>query len=730
MSSGRPSTVYENLQSHAGLAWYPISISVIMFCLFSTFGLAAGQVQEALSNYVGDRTHPWAEFAWGRVAITFLAIFVFASTLRYWTARLLDQDLRNVHTLSALTVWQRAFMGIAWYAPWIGAALSFVDAELALSGAQAEPDRNFAQDLVDLSASLVQHPLQTPFTLLAAAALALPVLFVAAWWSPLYRLAHGLVGRWTVARAIHDWALPAIFFALTALFLFMPAPAIRLARETGPIPLICVSFAVITAAGSYLIDFGRRHGLPAFALAALAPMVVGAIGLDDNHFIRQRGPMQTVERPSLPEALRRFETAGRASDPIILVSSEGGGIRSAHFTATILARFADQCPRLARRIFLISAVSGGAVGAAAYRASLEAAPLAGDACDLSITRPAGAREKALAGMFSRDHLSPVIAKEMFPELIQTFFPASLPNSAAAFLPQTDRQLGFELSLEQAFASSFHIDPARSAFSGSMFGGPGREPAAPHLLINMTEVSSGSVFVASPLDLADLRERYNWLHDFRCLWSAPQEKTEAPRCNQSPDYRLSTMAATSARFPLISPAGSVRAQNATFRFVDGGYFDNSGVETLLGVIDHLRRDARASGGAAPPIAVLHIDSNPYRQRLPVKWRLDFDIHELQAVLATREERVRISLSKLTNMYQDRSICSLRFVEVSEDRVPLRLGWILSHTAANALEAQAASQLAAAFPGERPPICDGDGSSEMHEATDRYAERLALGPVGGP
>ncbi|HVY84409.1 MAG TPA: hypothetical protein VG943_04705, partial [Caulobacterales bacterium] len=326
MSSGRPSTVYENLQSHSGLAWYPISISVIMFSLFSTFGLAAGQVQEALSNYVGDRVHPWSDFEWWRAAITFLAIFIFASTLRYWTARLLGQDLRNVHYLTQLTVWQRAFIGIAWFAPWIGAALSFTDAELALSGAQADPDQNFGQDLFRLAGSIAQNPMQTPFTLLAAAMIVLPCLFVMGWWSPLSRLLHRLTGHWLIIRLIHNWTLPVLFVTLTALFFFMPIPAIRLSRETGPIPLICVSFAVVTAAGSFLIDYGRRHGLPAFALAAIAPLLLGAIGLDDNHFIRQLAPMTALTRPSAPEAMADFETQNDNA-PIILVSAEGGGIR-------------------------------------------------------------------------------------------------------------------------------------------------------------------------------------------------------------------------------------------------------------------------------------------------------------------------------------------------------------------------------------------------------------------
>ncbi len=717
-------TFYERLQRHAALTWFPISIAIFMFGVFSAFGLAAGQVQEALANYVTDRANPWNDFAYVRTAVTLVALFIFATTLRYWTARLLGVDLRRISTPAVLNTWQRVFVGFAWFAPWIGASLSFLDAALSVQGAQASVQRSFGGDLVYLVSALVDDPLHSPFLALSVFALAAPFLFLALRWSPLASFLQRKTGHWLIVRAAHGWALPLVFISLAVLFLLMPTAAIEFSRKIGPVVIISLSFSVVTAAGCYLIHFGRMHGLPAFALVALTPLLLGALSLDDNHFLRQRGAELVSERPQLTEALDAFRDEVGAG-PIILVSAEGGGVRAAHFTSMVLARLADQCPRLARRIFLISGVSGGAIGAAAYRGSLERMPLEGDECVLDANAPAGPRQLALADMFSRDHLSPSLAKYMFPELIQTFAPASFPGSDRAFFPQTDRQLGLELSLEQAFAEAFEIGDDPNPLAASAFAPSSTH--APHLLINVTEVSSGGVFVASSIDLSSVRDRQNWIHDFRCLWSDPT--TEAP-CNRSPDYSLSTMAASSARFPVVSPAGTVRAGEASFRFVDGGYFDNSGAETLLGVIEHLQRTARASRRVLPPIAVLHIDSNPYQQRLPVKWRLDLDVHELQAVLATREERVRISLSRLHNLYQDGRVCSARFVEVTDNQVPLRLGWILSTAASGELQGQASTQLAAAFTGERPVICDDSESSEVHAASDRYAERLALAPAGVP
>ena len=725
---GRRITSYERLQRHITLTWYPLSVSLVMFGVFSTFGLAAGQVQEALANYVGDRNQPWSEFAWTRAGITFLALFAFAATNRYWTARLLGIDLRGQHMRGVFNGWQRLFVGVAWFAPWFGAALSFTDAALPFVGAQAEASRSFGQDFIHLAGALVSDPLQTPFTAMAAASIVIPFLYIFFWWSPLARFLSRRFGGSIITRATHGWMLPGLFLGFAGIFYAMPAWGLDFARLMGPVPLIALSFAVVTAAGSWLIYFGRQYGLPAFPLAAMLPLVLGAIGMDDNHFMRTRAPIEDLQRPSLDESLRAFSRES-GGDPIILVSVEGGGVRSAHFAAAVLGRLADQCPRLARRIFAISAVSGGAVGAAAYRASLDVLPLDGEECALDAEAAPGPRQAALDSMFRRDHLSPSLAKQMFPELVQAFVPASTTDSDTAFFAQTDRQRGLELSLEDAFADAFNVDRENNPFTASAFGELGQPRAAPHLLVNMTETSSGGVYVASDLDLANVRGRQRWLHDFRCIWSpAPANELIEPECNQSPDFRLSTIAASSARFPLVSPVGSVRTNDSTFRFVDGGYFDNSGAETLVGVIDHLQRTARDRGQPIPRIAVLHIDSNPYEQRLPVKWRLDFDVHELQAVLATREERVRISLGRLYNMHQDGRFCSLRFVEVTDNNVPLRLGWILSDPAAEELEAQASSQLAAAFPSSA--ICDGSQSDDLHAANDLYVERLATASLGNP
>lgn len=97
--------------------------------------------------------------------------------------------------------------------------------------------------------------------------------------------------------------------------------------------------------------------------------------------------------------------------PVILVTAEGGGIRAAVFTATVLSRLVDRCPKLAAHIFAISGVSGGSIGAAIYAAAMKAKPPETDAkrCD-PIDSSSSTYQDSLMAVLSDDHLSPLLAQ--------------------------------------------------------------------------------------------------------------------------------------------------------------------------------------------------------------------------------------------------------------------------------------------------------------------------------
>jgi hypothetical protein len=80
-------------------------------------------------------------------------------------------------------------------------------------------------------------------------------------------------------------------------------------------------------------------------------------------------------------------------------------------------------------------------------------------------------------------------------------------------------------------------------------------------------------------------------------------------DEGADFRLSTIATMSARFPIISPPGTLRNQdgNTVDRIVDGGFFENDGLATAADIADALI----AEYGLRP--VILHITNEPLALR---------------------------------------------------------------------------------------------------------------------
>ena len=95
--------------------------------------------------------------------------------------------------------------------------------------------------------------------------------------------------------------------------------------------------------------------------------------------------------------------------PLYIVATEGGGIRAAYWTATVLGGIQDANPNFAPHLFAISGVSGGSLGAAVFSALL-AEP-----------NPGLFKEKANL-ILGQDFLSPTLAAMLYPDLFQRFIP--------------------------------------------------------------------------------------------------------------------------------------------------------------------------------------------------------------------------------------------------------------------------------------------------------------------
>ncbi|WP_162802796.1 hypothetical protein [Ornithinimicrobium avium] len=244
---------------------------------------------------------------------------------------------------------------------------------------------------------------------------------------------------------------------------------------------------------------------------------------------------------------------------LVLVASSGGGVRAAFWTQEVWdcafgagCSDADQADRdRMQDVFFASGVSGGAVGLALVAAH-----------ERSGQEP--------ATTFSHDFLAPAVA---------ALFARDLPNSLLRLpLPGHDRSA----ALGDAFTE---VEPELARPLSWAAG------HTPYLALNATSVEDGCRFTLSTLTQASPQTRCTGV-----LADVPSHGPGAAPVRQGNRYlcdrdgvpqevSLATAALVSARFPFVSPTGTLRNCQGEETFVlDGGMFDNSGGSSVTNVLE--------------------------------------------------------------------------------------------------------------------------------------------------
>jgi hypothetical protein len=394
-----------------------------------------------------------------------------------------------------------------------------------------------------------------------------------------------------------------IFIAALILNVLITALVILQPRQfdgMGSLAVLLITGSFFCMSGGFLCMLADRRGLPLISLLMATAALLHALHLNDNHRVRQYPSMSTHQRPVAPPPDRRpdFDAYTRAwldsrcipqhACPVIVVSTEGGGLRSAAWTALVLSRFTaliDQSsppnggePLFERYLFAASGVSGGSLGLAAYVTSLQVAPRTGLA--------AQARSE---NILNHDFLAPVMANAWFVDFTQRWLPGAWFDDRGRALTRAWEQAAQEqavTSWSQPFANLYeHPD-------GSV------NTDVPALFFNSTTVGQGWRFVQDP---------------FRPFSDSPWTTAYDGSRWLDPRVPLSEVILNSARFTYLSPAGTLQtaassAATPTLQLVDGGYFENSGTTTLLEIMRRLRKIA-ARQNQPLRFIVLHISNDP-------------------------------------------------------------------------------------------------------------------------
>jgi hypothetical protein len=464
-----------------------------------------------------------------------------------------------------------------------------------------------------------------------------------------------------------------VLFVLFTFFVQSSAPLF------GTAGILLFAAAGWIAAGSVLDFIGMRLRYPVF-LTLLALAMLFSLW-NDNHEVRTLAEPQAPNREDVRAALREWmkrQPERAASYPMFFVDAEGGGIRAAYWAGMVLGRIQDDNRCFAERLFSLSGVSGGSLGASVFLALLvERRGAAKSDCR------AGAPErsslmKSAQEVLGEDFLAPVSAALLYPDLAQRFIP--LPIRAL------DRATALEQSWERAWRE--HAGTNRFAEPFDRLWADKRR-WTPALFLNATWVETGKRLIASNLQVSAASPEEAVFVD-----GEDAQAFFAPR-----SLALSTAAHMSARFTYVSPAGTLERDGAPRgRVVDGGYFENSGATTTLEILKMLpsMEDEDTRWTKVEPY-VIHISNEPVNPGAPAdsleaprnrrtirphSW-LNESLSPLWAMLNTRDARGVYARDTLAWHVGEDHFLKFGLCR-SSGNIPL--GWVLSASTQNLMKSQ--------------------------------------------
>ena len=391
--------------------------------------------------------------------------------------------------------------------------------------------------------------------------------------------------------------------AVLAVFTFAP---VIIGRFIGPLWVLALAVANAVFVGSITVWFRGRYGFRLVSLALVAAVLFSV--WNDNHVVATdtAGKDAVGRRPSVSQHLEEWLQAhpvAQAGDslPVILVAAAGGGLRAAYWAATTLAAIQDAAPSFSSHVFAASGVSGGSLGITLFTA------LSRDADAVAATLPCardpgterlasqtfGVHSACVRYFLRDDFLSPTLAKMLAPDVAQWFIPFPV--------TRLDRSKALEGSWEASYSA---MSGQRTFAEGiARFGLDTARNRIPALFLNSTHVETGRRYIASTLGGADTLSG----------GGAPATggMLDAPDVLKilDADVPLSAAVHNSARFTYVSPAGRLDRNDGIEygHVVDGGYFENSGLATLLEVFNAVQH---APNGGRPlrPI-VLYLCNDP-------------------------------------------------------------------------------------------------------------------------
>lgn len=504
------------------------------------------------------------------------------------------------------------------------------------------------------------------------------------------------------AQGVQDEVLPklkveVVFFtafnviATIALALFVAADAnLAFARFAQPLPIAITGFAVVLGMLNLVRLAGQVWNVNVLFWTLLFSFFIGMFF--DAHQVRVVREQHTHivdqgQRPAFATAAADWMNArlaqaaadslsrGTAKIPMVLVLSDGGGARSARWVTHVLGRLDSLSQgRFREHLFSLSGASGGSVGNVTYYGLL----CKGTAPD-SIGRVADRVTGA-------DLLSFTLARMLGNDLLNLICPALGHSWSGNRQLLDDRAAAVEDGLIDAGGT---VGLALDTPITNLMRHQGNLPL---LCINTTRVQDARPAVISSFDLTN-DSAFSGRLDLLAKLVPGQSLSAA------------SSAVLSARFPYVTPGGSLRmrgpegaaggTQERTELFVDGGYFDNSGAGLVLEMLVELEHNPklRQLFKQFRPV-VIHISNGDNASKEPE--RVNSVVNDLFApvvtIIGAYGEQTDVNNQRLARYLRNNGDPWVElnlFMERTQHQTPeyYPMSWVMSQVAADSMQVRA-------------------------------------------
>jgi hypothetical protein len=442
-----------------------------------------------------------------------------------------------------------------------------------------------------------------------------------------------------------------------ALILTVSVLPIGMYKDIGSPGLVTFAFAAWLGVyiGLLFLDHSRPFTFnPPWRVLLFVWLIICSV-INNDHPVRKKSDDINAadSRPALNAHFNQWAAKHPNDSIIVFVCAEGGALRTGAFSSLVLSKIQDMDSSFKDKIFAFSSVSGGSLGIGYFNA------LAYFNTHEQLIRDAGYYSNKTKDFFSRDHLAPLMGKMFYGDVINLFSPRMI----SAF----DRAGALERSWENGYEYNAAYNDNPNIFASDYYTvyNPHDSVFYPAWFINTEEVETGLQGWVTNVDARNL----------------PFGRSRDVLKKVEGSIRYSTAINFSTRFPLFSPAGALDYQLNRYHYVDGGYVENYGAQTMVEVLRELAKN-ETFRKYRPYVMMIQFGNDMYTRPGKVKFANELT-EVVTGIYGTRAGRGKYAKRDLVSF-----VDSLRgrFVDVPLDintaKVPMN--WVLSDTSLNRLD----------------------------------------------